>query len=242
MKDTERKGLRLNAFQLKMIAAAAMVIDHIAWAFVPLNTAAGQLTHIIGRLTAPIMCYFLAEGFYYTKNLKGYLTRLGLFGLISAAAFGYFEWGGVFRFAGMGMIYTLFLGLTAITVWERTGWPEGVKRGAIFLLCLLSLIGDWPVMGVLWPWYFARYRGMPDRQFRSFAIVAAADVMFFLLSAWAESPALWWTQLCQAGVFLSIPLLRCYDGTLGGKKGMKWFFYFFYPAHLLVLGWLRGVL
>jgi len=32
--------------------------------------------HVIGRLTAPIMWFFIAEGFHYTKNVKKYILRL----------------------------------------------------------------------------------------------------------------------------------------------------------------------
>lgn len=49
---------------LKLIAIIAMTVDHIAWAFVPFGSIAGQLMHVIGRLTAPIMCFMVAEGYY----------------------------------------------------------------------------------------------------------------------------------------------------------------------------------
>lgn len=232
----------LNAYQLKILAIIAMLIDHIAWAFVPLNTIQGQALHVIGRLTAPIMCYFLAEGFFYTRNLKKYILRMGAFALISAAAFSFFESGGYLRFAGMGMIYTLFLGLLAITVRLRTNWPRAVKITLVVILCFLSVIGDWPVLGVLWPYYFAVYRGNPKKQFLAFSIAGAIEVAYFIRVMALMQPAMWWLQLCQAGIFLAIPLLLCYDGTLGGHKGMKWLFYFFYPAHLFILGVLERIL
>ncbi|MBQ9949312.1 MAG: hypothetical protein IJO93_01150 [Clostridia bacterium] len=38
------------------------------------------------------------------------------------------------------------------------------------------------------------------------------------------------------GVFLSVPLLSMYSGELGKKiKALKWGFYVFYPAHMLLL-------
>ena len=55
---------------LKLIAIIAMTVDHIAWAFVPFGSIAGQLMHVIGRLTAPIMCFMVAEGYYKTRNVK----------------------------------------------------------------------------------------------------------------------------------------------------------------------------
>lgn len=242
MENVSEKSFALNAYQLKVLAIIAMLIDHIAWAFVPLDTIQGQALHVVGRLTAPIMCYFVAEGFYYTRDLKKYILRMGVFALISAAAFSFFESGGYFRFAGMGMIYTLFLGLLAITVRLRTNWPQAVKMTLVAALCFLSLIGDWPVMGVLWPYYFAVHRGNPKKQFLAFSIVGAIEVAFFIRMSVLVQPAFWWTQVCQAGIFLAIPPLLCYDGTLGGHKGMKWLFYVFYPAHLFILGVLERML
>ena len=59
-----QKGL--TAFQLKLIAITAMLIDHLAWYYVDLDTGLGQLLHMVGRLTAPIMCFFIAEGYRHT--------------------------------------------------------------------------------------------------------------------------------------------------------------------------------
>ncbi len=72
MKNTENKtnGLGMSAYTLKIIAIIAMLIDHIAWAFVPTGTILGQVMHTIGRITAPIMSYFISEGFYHTHNVK----------------------------------------------------------------------------------------------------------------------------------------------------------------------------
>ena len=74
---------RLNRNELKYLAMAAMLIDHIAWAFVPLNSMPGQLMHFVGRLTGPTMAFFLAEGYIHTRDRKKYGLRLGLFALIS---------------------------------------------------------------------------------------------------------------------------------------------------------------
>ncbi|MCM1330636.1 MAG: conjugal transfer protein TraX [Ruminococcus sp.] len=87
----EKGGLSANA--LKYIAAAAMLVDHIAWCFVETYSVLGQIMHVVGRLTAPIMCYFIAEGYYYTRNVKKYLLRLGIFAVISWFPFVYMEYG-----------------------------------------------------------------------------------------------------------------------------------------------------
>ena len=38
---------------------------------------------------------------------------------------------------------------------------------------------------------------------------------------------------------LTIPLLQRYNGERGKWKGMKWFFYLYYPLHLILCGILR---
>ena len=48
--------------------------------------------------------------------------------------------------------------------------------------------------------------------------------------------------LFQFGTLLALPLLRAYNGRKGRNIGGKWFFYIFYPAHLLALGLLRWVI
>ena len=88
---TEKKPLSSNA--IKLIAIAAMTVDHIAWAvfpgypkeFLPL------LMHIIGRITCPIMCYCIAEGYHYTRNIRKYTARLFIFALISHFCYIYFS-------------------------------------------------------------------------------------------------------------------------------------------------------
>ncbi len=46
----------------------------------------------------------------------------------------------------------------------------------------------------------------------------------------------------QMFVVLAIPLLKLYNGNRGNGKGMKWLFYIYYPAHLILAGIVRIVL
>ena len=80
---------KLNSNHLKIIAIIAMTIDHAANLFYPSFPAQPLpiALHIIGRLTAPIMWFFIAEGYHYTHNIKKYLLRLGIFAIISHFAY-----------------------------------------------------------------------------------------------------------------------------------------------------------
>ena len=59
----------LNGDQLKLIAILAMTVDHVTDLIYPGLPAvpAAILLHIIGRLTAPIMWFFISEGFHYHR-------------------------------------------------------------------------------------------------------------------------------------------------------------------------------
>ena len=82
-----RPGLSANA--LKLIAIFAMTLDHIAWLLYPgYSTEALPLAiHSFGRLTCPIMCYFIAEGYHYTISFRRYALRLFLLAVVSHFAY-----------------------------------------------------------------------------------------------------------------------------------------------------------
>ena len=76
-----------------MIAIIAMTIDHIAWLVFPgySRDTIPIVMHIIGRITCPIMCYFIAEGYHYTKDITKYTRRLFVFAFISHFAYVFFS-------------------------------------------------------------------------------------------------------------------------------------------------------
>lgn len=224
---------RLNRNQLKYLAIVAMVVDHVAWAFVPTASLLGQLMHLFGRLTGPLMAFFLAEGYAHTRNVKKYVLRMGVFALISGVPFSLFETGRPF-YPCFGVIYTLFLGLLAIWLWDKAKLPVWLKVVAVIALCVLSDWGDWPVFDVLWPLFFFLWRDSEKKKWTAFCLVGLL-ILFFMLG----TP--WWGSLFQLGIFL-VPLLVhfCYNGESGSKAAFhKWFFYIFYPAHLLALYFIR---
>ena len=65
-----KKTLDSNA--IKLVAIAAMTVDHVAWWLFPGYPRAvlPLAMHIIGRLTCPIMCYFVAEGYLSPERVK----------------------------------------------------------------------------------------------------------------------------------------------------------------------------
>lgn len=258
------KKFSLNRNQLKYLVIIAMLIDHIAWAFVPMDSLLGQVMHFIGRLTGPTMAYFIAEGYYYTRDVKKYALRLVIFALISWLPFVYFEFGtlpirilsndvvtnrginlnlanqgiNIIIYPWFGVLYTLFLGLMAICLWDKSRFPKWCKVIGIIVLCILSLFGDWAVFDILFCLFLFIYREDAKAKWTAFCIITAVCCMDILF----VKP--FWKEIWMLGIFMVPVLIQFfYNGESGSKNSFnKWFFYIFYPAHLMVLGILKWVI
>ena len=244
----------MNRNQLKYLAALAMLFDHLGYIFISIRTPFGLFCRIFGRLTAPIMCYFLAEGFHYTSSRKKYLLRLGLFALIAQPAYSR-AFHGVWLGTDLSMLYTLFLCFLMLCAYEGLEKPW-LKWPAVLALIALCHFGDWMIVPPLWVLGFHVYRGQPKKQFAVFTLVVLGFTLYEILASLQRLapgglPAMlgsmslgefWrtiWTQrtwkynFVQLATLLAIPLLRSYNGEKGrGGAFSKWFFYVFYPAHL----------
>ena len=128
-----RRGLTGDA--LKLLAVLAMTLDHIAWLLFPGYPAQAMplAMHIIGRLTCPIMCYFIAEGYHYTRNFRRYALRLFLLAIVSHFAYiyasnAYQDWRSFIPFYSgsvlnqTGVVWSLLGGLLMLRV---NGLEEG---------------------------------------------------------------------------------------------------------------------
>ena len=126
----------LNANTLKLIAVLAMVLDHAATVFLADTAPAALFFHAVGQIAAPIMCFFVAEGYAHTSNLKKYLLRLFIAAVIShvpyALCFKFTVW--EFWYV-TGVLWGLFLGLLAVTLWKKLRAPVWVRLLLLGLCC-----------------------------------------------------------------------------------------------------------
>ena len=234
----------LDANQLKLIAIVAMTVDHIAWLLFP-GYAAGAVPivmHIIGRITCPVMCFFIAEGFHYTRDRKKYALRLFMLAVVSHFAYmlasnSYVDWHSFIPFYygdvlnQTSVVWSLLGGLLMLWLCEDEKRSMGVKVAGVLLICLITLPSDWSCIAALCVLSIGSNRGEPKKQiaWSLFYVAIYAVVYFFALYG-----------LLQLCVVLAIPLLALYNGKRGKNpavnKVMKWLFYIYYPLHLAVIG------
>ncbi len=247
------RGLTVNT--LKYIAILAMVIDHIAYAFVPTGTALSIVMHFIGRTTGPIMFFSAVEGYHHTSNIRKYILRLTIFTIISWFPFLYFRYGGDFsnmEFMRPNVIYTILLGVLSIHIRRNTH----IKNPAIKIFLILMLIiccvpADWGCTGVMIIIVFDYFYGNFKQQAFAYCLIVLLDMQvlamltqpFFGLfydHVFYVDAEFYLYSIEQFGAFIPIMLLTFYNGKHGAKtKFSKWFFYVFYPFHLLLLGFLQ---
>lgn len=230
----------LNANQLKLIAIAAMTVDHLTWAVFPGTQAVWYVfaLHIIGRLTAPIMWFFIAEGYHYTHDVKRYVIRLFIFAVISHFAYD-FAFGIPFRplstgiFNQTSVMWSLAWAVVLLAICQDNRIPEWGKILSIIAICLISFPSDWSSIAVMCPFFLYTHRGDFRKQALDIVLwsfIYAAVYFLFLDRLYG---------ILQMFTFLTVPLLAKYNGERGSWKGMKWLFYVYYPAHLFVVGVVR---
>ena len=236
---------KLNSNHLKIIAIIAMTIDHVTDLIYPSFPAQPLpiALHIIGRLTAPIMWFFIAEGYHYTRNIKKYMFRLGIFAIISHFAY-CFAFGlnfipfntGVFN--QTSVMYPLFV--SVLVLWlqdlELKKINKVIKNVLIFVLIWSAFSADWSCIAVLAIIGIYRNRGNLKKQTFSMMmwVLLYAVVSFFFVNKIYG--------IIELFVVLVYPLMKRYNGQRGKATWLKWFFYFYYPAHLIIIGIIRMVI
>ena len=237
----QKKGL--NANQLKMIAITAMTLDHVISVVFPNYPKDWWILicHVIGRLAAPIMWFFIAEGYHYTHDVKKYVSRLFFFAFISHFAYN-FAFGIPFIpfqtsvFNQTSVIWPLAWGLVALVIMDSPSLKQWMKTLLIIIICFITFCADWSCIAVMAIVSISMNRGDLKKQAIGMVIwVAFYSLVYFLFIDKVYG-------LLQMLVVLTIPFLKHYNGERGTWKGMKWLFYLYYPLHLIVCGIIRVLL
>lgn len=249
----------VTGFHIKITAMVCMFLDHfaatillglingcvhsqetalLAWVAANRNTLIDlyYLLRNIGRVSFPLYCFLLAEGFLRTRSRAKYALRLALFALVSEIPFDLAFNKSLLEFSYNNVFFTLLLGL--LLIW-------GISRSGDLCRHLADKLPK-PVCALLW----AGMTGIlglaccltASRVLHTdYAATGVATIaLMYLLRKWpaasfALSVLLLTVRLDSSEIYamLALPLAALYRGRKGGS--LKFFFYIFYPAHLLLL-------
>lgn len=225
-----RTDFQVTARTLKWIAILSMMTDHFACIFLQEETRLYEFLRLLGRIAFPIYAFLLTEGFLHTTNVKKYLKRLFLFALLSEIPFDLAFYGIPFYPERQNVFFTLGIGLLGMFLLKKTHKPQEkedfmntfLKFFLISGSCCIAayfLHSDYGAIGVLsiLTLYLFRTR------------LQLKNKPAYLM----ECGILCMISLSEAFAMIMTPILETYDGSQG-RKGNRWFFYVFYPAHLFL--------
>ena len=201
----------IDAFTLKMIAAVTMLIDHVGYIFFPQYI----FLRIIGRISFPIFAFLIVEGFMHTRDVKKYIFRMLVFALVTEIPFDFAFYGAV-NWEHQNVLITFVLALLALYIDRQYTRKIGIVA-AFALAFLAEFIGsDYGMLGVIivmmFYWNYDRFYNKMIFGTASLTLLVTSYQIFDVLAM--------------------IPI-----GLYNGKKGIgfKYFFYIFYPGHLVIL-------
>ena len=245
------KKTEINGSTLKLIALCTMFIDHIGAALLEnglLPQIAGSVLagksfdylptdyytwfhidtvlRLIGRLAFPLYCFLLVEGFLHTRNVAKYTLRLGIFALISEIPFDLAFYHSIFNLKSQNVFFTLLIGL--VVLWCMRYFEQLPPHLAPFR-------------------YLVAMTGIMVAEFLQTDYAGFGVMLIVLLYILHQNRKL---QCIFGALFmflqsytapLAFLLVYFYNGERG-KQLPKYFFYLFYPVHLLLLILLRTFL
>ena len=220
MSANKYKVLTLSS--LKWIALITMLIDHIAATMMPYYNIVQELTNInmaivyavmrgIGRLSFPIFCFCIVEGFVHTRNVKKYLIRLFIFALITEPIYDLAFFGTAFYLDYQNVLWTFLIAMLMLMAVKKYSQSILLKVIIILIFALIAwlLKTDYSYIGVIIVAIYYLYRE------KNWVKLGATAILFLDMAV------------------IGAALTCLYNGEKG--KGLKYLFYVFYPAHLLLL-------
>lgn len=265
--------MSLSSHRIKMIAAVAMLFDHISKVFhpfsgvqyIPYGFYLNEMMELVGRMAFPIFAYFVAIGCIKTGNIKKYSIRLAIASIISEFCYDFaFSIQNYLRYTGtlsdtkfvdkiyfweggvQNVCFSFLLAVLAVYCLQK--YQVSLSKNAKFIL-LLQCIALY-VIGALnqcdyWqttiPFVLILYLAKTDHT-RLWIVGAWCMIEYLLVPQFDRIPILnspIESILFTIAAALSLIFLSMDTGKRGNGKITKYFFYCFYPMHLLLLGIIR---
>ncbi len=216
----------LSGAVLKLLAVIFMTIDHVGLTLFPQY----PVFRMVGRLAFPVFAYMIGEGCRHTRNMGRYLLTVSAVALVCQVVYA----------VAMGSLYqsvlvsfSMAIALTAVVQYAQKN-----KTAVSFLAVVAAITAIYGITdylpGLLPGTDFAVDYGFWGVMLPVLVYLGRSKGERLLLCAFALVMLSGGIGTIQYISLLAVPLLALYNGKRG--KGMgKYFFYIYYPAHLVAI-------
>ena len=201
---------------LKIVAVVTMLVDHIGAVFFPYVF----IWRIIGRIAFPIFAYCLVVGCLHTRDMRKHLLRMFVFAVISQPVYVLNFYGRIEYWHHLNIMFTLFFGAVAVH-----GLMDLRRRWWMLLPVIAACVFlelEYGMYGIVLILVFYVFR---EKRWLSLLAAAVVLALPFYVGGFRSG--------IQGFAVLALPFI--YVRTNLNVKINKYFFYAFYPAHLLVI-------
>ena len=219
----EGKERALSGSALKLIAMAAMVIDHVALIFFynnPEYSKSYVLMRTIGRISYPVFAFLIVEGYLHTHDFGRYAKRLLYFAVISEI-----PWQLINHDGSHNVLFTLLAGLFVMYMIDH--WHTTNINILLFAIVtgvlLIYFHTDYDCRGLLLILVFYLFKKDPFLQ----TIFGILVMSFYGIR----------------GALIAFLIINAYNGHRGFIQGDmgKYLVYLIYPCHLFIL-WIAKII
>jgi len=228
-------GSSLSSFFLRLMALVSMCLDHAGLALFPSVSAFRS----VGRIAFPLYCFLLVQGFLHTRDVRAYSRRLLFFAILSEIPFDMLIFGQVFAPMEQNVLFSLLFALMALTC------CDALQKSSIqaWIICItlatsamaLRLSFGWLAVALCLCFYYTREKRL------HLLLLSGSTLLLYTLSLLLSGVDKSWVTASLYALFSLIPI-ALYNGRSGLRRPLiRFLFYAAYPAHLLLLVWLRAL-
>ena len=232
----------MTSFILHIIAIFTMLLDHM-WGT---SVVQSEIFTCIGRLAFPIFAFMVVEGFFHTSDRKKYIKRMFIFALISEIPFNLMVSMRIINPFHQNILWTFLIALLLMQWNEKHKSKDDIVKmffivlGTMVVGGLLGIITcvDYNAAGVLTVLTFYYFK---ERKWFNYLLQL---ILMYFINFKVLGGIGWDLSIAGINFFLpqqSIALLALipiwlYNGKQGPyNKIIKNIYWWFYPAHMLVL-------
>lgn len=259
-----QKGL--SGFSLKIIALILMTIDHIHQFFS--SNGIPMWFNWLGRLSAPLFFFTMAEGFFYTRNKFTYIKRLYFFSVIMSLG-KFLSWkiymnNFSYSMVNNNIFETFFLVSLNILLFEylKDENKELYKKVSITFIAIIFeiilpisvylilpksitkiVISFFPCPlfcegGFIFVILGIIFFHLRDNSKKMIIIYLVFSLIFFPFTNFSIENLL--NKNNQWMMLFAVPFMMLYDGRKG--HGLKYLFYIYYPVHIFLFFFIAGII